>query len=114
MGKKCFFEFLAKHVETIIVLNANRQAYQKDYESHFLSLYFPFGILAYDERFVMVSLMFSAHPWVREGGDASEIPVDISVLSNMRQFVKYSCLKQFALRVKLEYYFLFSLTPLNS
>ncbi|KAI3887828.1 hypothetical protein MKW92_035202, partial [Papaver armeniacum] len=38
------------------------------------------------------------HPWVREGGDASEIPVDISVLSNMRQFVKYSRFKQFALR----------------
>ncbi|KAF2306244.1 hypothetical protein GH714_015942 [Hevea brasiliensis] len=39
-----------------------------------------------------------AHPWVREGGDASEIPIDISVLSNMRRFVKYSRLKQFALR----------------
>ncbi|KAG7034093.1 Calcium-dependent protein kinase 28 [Cucurbita argyrosperma subsp. argyrosperma] len=39
-----------------------------------------------------------SHLWVREGGDASEIPIDISVLSNMRQFVKYSRLKQFALR----------------
>ncbi|KAG6478784.1 hypothetical protein ZIOFF_062228 [Zingiber officinale] len=39
-----------------------------------------------------------AHPWVREGGSASEIPLDISVLSNMRRFVKYSRLKQFALR----------------
>ncbi|KAG0488329.1 hypothetical protein HPP92_007140 [Vanilla planifolia] len=39
-----------------------------------------------------------AHPWVREGGDAKEIPLDISVLSNMRQFVKYSRLKQLALR----------------
>ncbi|KAE8771090.1 calcium-dependent protein kinase 16-like [Hordeum vulgare] len=38
------------------------------------------------------------HPWVREGGDASEIPVDISVLYNMRQFFKYSRFKQFALR----------------
>ena len=36
---------------------------------------------------------------MREGGDASEIPVDISVLYNMRQFVKYSRFKQFALRV---------------
>jgi len=43
---------------------------------------------------------FPAHSWVREGGVASEIPIDISVLSNMRQFVKYSRLKQFALRVK--------------
>ncbi|KAL8098083.1 hypothetical protein AgCh_031013 [Apium graveolens] len=39
-----------------------------------------------------------SHPWVREGGNALEIPLDISVLYNMRQFVKYSRLKQFALR----------------
>ncbi|KAI7746283.1 hypothetical protein M8C21_017607 [Ambrosia artemisiifolia] len=39
-----------------------------------------------------------AHPLVREGGNASEIPLDISVLSNMRDFVKYNRLKQFALR----------------
>lgn len=48
---------------------------------------------------VLICFNFSAHPWVREGGDASEIPIDISVLNNMRQFVKYSRLKQFALRV---------------
>lgn len=41
----------------------------------------------------------AAHPWAREGGDASDIPLDISVLSNMREFVKYSRLKQIALRV---------------
>nr|KAJ0215760.1 hypothetical protein LSAT_V11C300129870 [Lactuca sativa] len=39
-----------------------------------------------------------SHPWVREDGNASVIPLDISVLSNMRQFVRYSRLKQFALR----------------
>ena len=44
-------------------------------------------------------LTFAAHPWVREGGDATDIPLDISVLSNMREFVKYSRLKQIALRV---------------
>lgn len=49
---------------------------------------------------------FPAHPWVREGGEASEIPIDISVLNNMRQFVKYSRLKQFALRVKEIFYLL--------
>eukprot|EP00897_Mesotaenium_endlicherianum_P008770 jgi/Mesen1/7921/ME000422S07078 len=32
------------------------------------------------------------------GGDAPDIPLDISVLSNMREFVKYSRLKQLALR----------------
>ncbi|KAL3844982.1 hypothetical protein ACJIZ3_002385 [Penstemon smallii] len=45
-----------------------------------------------------MSFLLIPHPWVREGGEASEIPLDISVLSNMRQFVKYSRLKQFALR----------------
>ncbi|KAI3699369.1 hypothetical protein L2E82_43630 [Cichorium intybus] len=39
-----------------------------------------------------------SHPWVREDGNASVIPLDISVLNNMRQFVKYSRLKQIALR----------------
>ncbi|RAL46520.1 hypothetical protein DM860_004799 [Cuscuta australis] len=39
-----------------------------------------------------------SHPWVREGGSATDIPLDISVLANMRQFVKYSRLKQIALR----------------
>ncbi|KAK4773938.1 hypothetical protein SAY87_028957 [Trapa incisa] len=39
-----------------------------------------------------------SHTWVREGGNAPEIPIDISVLGNMRQFVRYSRLKQFALR----------------
>lgn len=43
--------------------------------------------------------MGAAHPWVKEGGDASDMPLDISVLSNMREFVKYSRLKQLALRV---------------
>lgn len=43
----------------------------------------------------------AAHPWVKEGGDASDMPLDISVLSNMREFVKYSRLKQLALRVNL-------------
>eukprot|EP00249_Psilotum_nudum_P022482 c28533_g1_i1 orf=588-2150(+) len=39
-----------------------------------------------------------SHPWVREGGEAPDIPLDILVLSNMREFVKYSRLKQIALR----------------
>ncbi|KAK4790859.1 hypothetical protein SAY86_031272 [Trapa natans] len=39
-----------------------------------------------------------SHTWVREDGNAPEIPIDISVLNNMRQFVRYSRLKQFALR----------------
>ncbi|KVI02932.1 Calcium-binding EF-hand [Cynara cardunculus var. scolymus] len=49
-------------------------------------------------RHLMMRKTCTAHPWVREDGNASEIPLDISVLSNMRQFVKYNRLKQFALR----------------
>ncbi|KAE8662884.1 Calcium-dependent protein kinase 16 [Hibiscus syriacus] len=55
-------------------------------------------LLVKDPRTRLTAAQALSHPWVREGGDASEIPVDISVLSNMRQFVKYSRLKQFALR----------------
>ncbi|XXG74981.1 hypothetical protein AAC387_Pa07g3577 [Persea americana] len=55
-------------------------------------------LLVKDPRARLTAAQALSHPWVREGGDASEIPVDISVLSNLRQFVKYSRLKQFALR----------------
>ncbi|GMN29100.1 hypothetical protein TIFTF001_002301 [Ficus carica] len=55
-------------------------------------------LLVKDPRARLTASQALSHPWVREGGSASEIPIDISVLSNMRQFVKYSRLKQFALR----------------
>ncbi|GER54484.1 calcium-dependent protein kinase [Striga asiatica] len=55
-------------------------------------------LLMKDPRARLTAAQALSHPWVREGGDASEIPLDISVLSNMRQFVKYSRFKQFALR----------------
>ncbi|KAK9129516.1 hypothetical protein Sjap_010003 [Stephania japonica] len=55
-------------------------------------------LLVKDPRARLTAAQALSHPWVREGGDASDIPVDISVLSNMRQFVKFSRLKQFALR----------------
>ncbi|XP_020245168.1 calcium-dependent protein kinase 18 isoform X1 [Asparagus officinalis] len=55
-------------------------------------------LLVKDPRTRLTAAQALSHPWVREGGDASEIPLDISVLNNMRQFVKYSRLKQFALR----------------
>ncbi|CAN0918690.1 Calcium-dependent protein kinase 16 [Linum grandiflorum] len=56
-------------------------------------------LLVKDPRARLTAAQALSHPWVREGGDASEIPIDISVLKNMRQFVKYSRLKQFALRI---------------
>ncbi|KAM6564739.1 hypothetical protein CsatB_024737 [Cannabis sativa] len=56
-------------------------------------------LLIKDPRARLTAAQALSHPWVREGGTASsEIPIDISVLNNMRQFVKYSRLKQFALR----------------
>ncbi|XP_065855871.1 calcium-dependent protein kinase 28-like [Euphorbia lathyris] len=55
-------------------------------------------LLVKDPRVRLTAAQALSHPWVREGGLASEIPIDISVLNNMRQFVKYSRLKQLALR----------------
>ncbi|KAL1810193.1 hypothetical protein ACET3Z_027183 [Daucus carota] len=55
-------------------------------------------LLVKDPRARLTAAQALSHPWVREGGDASEIPLDISVLHNMRQFVTYSRMKQFALR----------------
>ncbi|XP_066321118.1 calcium-dependent protein kinase 4 isoform X2 [Miscanthus floridulus] len=55
-------------------------------------------LLVKNPRARLTAAQALSHPWVREGGEASDIPVDISVLSNMRQFVKYSRFKQFALR----------------
>ncbi|XP_019058960.1 PREDICTED: calcium-dependent protein kinase 28-like [Tarenaya hassleriana] len=61
-------------------------------------------LLVKDPRTRLTAAQALSHPWVREGGNASEIPIDISVLNNLRQFVKYSRLKQFALRFPdLEY-----------
>ncbi|VFR02500.1 unnamed protein product [Cuscuta campestris] len=55
-------------------------------------------LLVKDPRIRLTAAQALSHPWVREGGNASDIPLDISVLSNMRDFVKYGHLKQFALR----------------
>ncbi|KAK4791624.1 hypothetical protein SAY86_032037 [Trapa natans] len=55
-------------------------------------------LLVKDPRARLTAAQALSHPWVREGGSALEIPIDISVLHNMRQFVKYSRFKQFALR----------------
>ncbi|KAL8160446.1 hypothetical protein V2J09_001983, partial [Rumex salicifolius] len=55
-------------------------------------------LLLKDPRARLTAAQALSHPWVREGGSASDIPIDISVLHNMRQFVKYSRIKQFALR----------------
>ncbi|GAB4847533.1 Calcium-dependent protein kinase 18 [Ancistrocladus abbreviatus] len=55
-------------------------------------------LLVKDPRSRLTAAQALSHPWVREGGSALDIPIDISVLHHMRQFVKYSRMKQFALR----------------
>lgn len=55
-------------------------------------------LLVKDPHMRLTAAQALSHPWVKEGGDASDMPLDISVLSNMREFVKYSRLKQLALR----------------
>lgn len=55
-------------------------------------------LLKKDPRSRLTAAQALSHPWVREGGDASTLPIDILVLSNMREFIKYSRLKQVALR----------------
>lgn len=42
------------------------------------------------------------HPWVREGGEASDKPIDNAVLSRMKQFRAMNKLKQLALKVIAE------------
>ncbi|XP_057809620.1 calcium-dependent protein kinase 28-like [Salvia miltiorrhiza] len=55
-------------------------------------------LLVKDPHARLTAAQALSHPWVREGGEASDIPLDISVLANMRRFVTYNRLKQFALR----------------
>ncbi|KAJ3693989.1 hypothetical protein LUZ60_009469 [Juncus effusus] len=55
-------------------------------------------LLVKNPRTRLTAAQALSHPWVKENGEASEIPLDILVLSNMREFVKYSRMKQFALR----------------
>lgn len=39
------------------------------------------------------------HPWLREGGEASDKPIDSAVLSRMKQFRAMNKLKKLALKV---------------
>lgn len=42
------------------------------------------------------------HPWIREGGEASDKPIDSAVLSRMKQFRAMNKLKKLALKVMAE------------
>lgn len=41
----------------------------------------------------------SEHPWLKEGGEASDKPIDSAVLSRMKQFRAMNKLKKLALKV---------------
>ena len=45
-------------------------------------------------------LPFEEHPWLREGGEASDKPIDSAVLSRMKQFRAMNKLKKLALKVR--------------
>lgn len=42
---------------------------------------------------------YKEHPWMREGGEASDKPIDSAVLSRMKQFRAMNKLKKLALKV---------------
>lgn len=51
------------------------------------------------------ALLFCAeHPWLREGGEASDKPIDSAVLSRMKQFRAMNKLKKLALKVKSRFF----------
>ena len=41
----------------------------------------------------------SEHPWLKEGGEASEQPMDSAVLTRMKQFRAMNKLKKLAIKV---------------
>ena len=44
------------------------------------------------------------HPWMREDGDASDKPLDIAVLTRMKQFRAMNKLKKVALKVRVLFF----------
>ncbi|KAF5472793.1 hypothetical protein F2P56_009481 [Juglans regia] len=56
-------------------------------------------MLAQDPKKRITSGQVLEHPWIREGGDASDKPIDSAVLSRMKQFTAMNKLKKLALKV---------------
>lgn len=59
-------------------------------------------MLTMDPKKRITSAQVLEHPWIREGGDASDKPIDSAVLSRMKQFRAMNKLKQLALKVIAE------------
>lgn len=59
-------------------------------------------MLTQDPKKRITSAQVLEHPWIREGGEASDKPIDSAVLSRMKQFRAMNKLKQLALKVIAE------------
>ncbi|KAE8725490.1 Calcium-dependent protein kinase isoform 2 [Hibiscus syriacus] len=59
-------------------------------------------MLTQDPKKRITSTQVLEHPWIREGGNASDKPLDSAVLSRMKQFRRMNKLKQLALKVIAE------------
>ncbi|KAI3988291.1 hypothetical protein MKX01_012080 [Papaver californicum] len=59
-------------------------------------------MLTQDPRKRITSAQVLDHPWLKEGGEASDKPIDSAVLSRMKQFRAMNKLKQLALKVIAE------------
>ncbi|CAI9771782.1 unnamed protein product [Fraxinus pennsylvanica] len=59
-------------------------------------------MLQADPRHRLTAVEVLQHPWMREDGDASDKPLDIAVLSRMKQFRAMNKLKKVALKVIAE------------
>ncbi|XVE94502.1 hypothetical protein REPUB_Repub02eG0014100 [Reevesia pubescens] len=59
-------------------------------------------MLARDPKKRITAAQALEHPWMKEGGDASDKPIDSAVLSRLKQFRVMNKLKNFALKVVAE------------
>ncbi|KAH7544391.1 hypothetical protein ACOSP7_030385 [Xanthoceras sorbifolium] len=59
-------------------------------------------MLTQDPKKRITSAQVLEHPWIREGGEASDKPIDSAVLSRMKQFRAMNKLKKLALKVIAE------------
>ncbi|KAH9651812.1 calcium-dependent protein kinase 9 [Citrus sinensis] len=63
-------------------------------------------MLTQDPKKRITSAQVLEHPWIKEGGEASDKPIDSAVLSRMKQFRAMNKLKKLALKVSLIKYML--------
>ena len=53
----------------------------------------------FSTNWFLVLFKYLEHPWLKEGGNASDKPIDSAVLSRMKQFRAMNKLKKLALKV---------------